>query len=169
MTEAYSWRLHNFQLSVISFLSGRTCEAYKCNSTVEHDVTVSDVVSRVLGVQGVWVAICVGTDTPKTEGDIPWMLWARVEDLSLGRNKATGAAIRARSTMGSGDLQLHEWVEAAMTQNWAWWKRRSCFCSLCADLSVWLLYLLYRKSEDKSPGWTTRLSQDIPTRHNRTN
>lgn len=72
MKNDWSWRLHNLQLSVISFLSGRTCETYKCNSTVEHDVTV--VVSRVLGVQGVWVAICVGTDTPKTEGDIPRML-----------------------------------------------------------------------------------------------
>lgn len=105
MTEEYSCRLQILQFSIISFLMARTCVKYKeFNSAVEHDVTANDVVSGVLEMQGAWVAICVGTDTPKTEGDIPWMLWARVEDLSLGRNKATGPVIRARSTMGSGDL-----------------------------------------------------------------
>lgn len=36
------------------------------------------------------------------------MLPARVGDLSRGRNKTTGAASGARSTVGSGDLQLHK-------------------------------------------------------------
>lgn len=106
--------------------------------------------------RGAWVAICVRTDTPKTEGDIPWMLWARVENLGLGRNKATGAAIGARSTMASRDLQLHEWAEAALTQNWAEWKR-SCFLSFCADLSVGFLYLLSRNGENKSPGLNSQV------------
>lgn len=121
-----------------------------CLEPVKKDITASPRCemslavtwsSRVLNMQGAWAAICVGTGTPKTEGDIPWMLWARVADLSLGRNKATGEVIRARSTTGSRDLQLHQWAEAALTQNWASWKRRSCFCIFCADLSVRFLYL----------------------------
>lgn len=34
-------------------------------------------------------------------------------------------------------------------------------------LSVWFLYLLYRKHTSKSPVLAARLSQAIPTRHNR--
>lgn len=71
MTEGYSWRMHNLQFSVIPFLSGRTCETYKCNSTVEHDVTVNDVDSMVLGEQGVSVAICVGQTHPKQKEIFP--------------------------------------------------------------------------------------------------
>lgn len=41
------------------------------------------------------------------------MLPARAGDLSRGRNKATGAGTGARSTVGSGDLQLYEPAEAA--------------------------------------------------------
>lgn len=80
----------------------------------EHEVTANDKPKR-----GVWHVGCLNRHlcryrgTPKTEGDIPWTLPARAGDLSWGRNKATGAASRARSTVGSGDLQLYKPVEAA--------------------------------------------------------
>lgn len=158
MIEEYSWGLQTLRFSVRICETDVTAPPWSVTSL---PVTRS---SRVLDMQGAWLAICTGTDTTKTEGDALWMLWGRVEDLSLGRNKATGEVIRARSTTGSGDLQLHS------ERKQLWHKTEPHEKEDCVSAAFVLTRVLGSCPFCKEMVKTNiqlGLSQDIPTGHNR--
>lgn len=143
---------------------------------VEHEVTVSEVTasdkpSVVFDLRGAWTAICVGTQAhPKQKEIFPQRsqpgrgTWA--EEETKRREKEPGPDPQWGVETCNYTSQRKQ-LPLPLTQNSALWKRRSRFRSFCAGLSVWFLYLLYRKHVDKSPVLAARLSQTIPTRHNR--
>lgn len=70
--------------------------------TAEHEVIANDKAREVFDMQGAWSAICVGT-------------WAHPKQKEIFPERSQprrGPGTEARSTLGNGDLQLHEPVEA---------------------------------------------------------
>lgn len=144
--------------------------------SVKHEVTASEVTapdkpSVVFDMRGAWIAICVSTEAhPKQKEIFPERsqpgrgTWAEEEtkrqEQELGPDTQWGVET-CNYTSQRKQLPL------PLTQNSALWKRRSRFHIFCGGLSVWFLYLLYRTHEEKSQVLAARLSQTIPTRHNR--
>lgn len=136
------------------------------------EVTASDKPGALFDMQGAWIAICAGAEAhPKQKEIFPecsqpgWGTWVEEE------TKATGAGTRARSSVGEWRPSIIRASRSSylspLAQNSALWKRRSCFWGFCASPSVRFLYLLYRNHVDKSPASAARLTQSIPTIHNR--